>query len=138
MAGTIDSSQGTEWPVVCAFYPDGAGDREWLTMERLYVSASRAKRSLVMVVPGGRQTLRAIASRHMPRRYSALGYALSHDARFRPLKQAVPEDQYQQIELVDPDELELLDDPRMPAVPRFPGRENKETAGTGGGKRRRR
>lgn len=106
-------------------------------MERLYVLSSRAKQALVLFAPGGRDTLKAIAGRHMPRRYSALGYTLMHNKAFDEAKQPVFPELYQHTELVDPEALELLTDDDVPAVPRFPGRVNPETEGSGPGKRRR-
>lgn len=83
---TIDASQGSEWDMVCAWYHDGAPDHTWITMERLYVSVSRAKKGLVIMAPGGRAGLSQIASRRMPRRYSALSYALKHDPNIAALE----------------------------------------------------
>lgn len=134
---TIDASQGSEWPMTCAFYHDGAGDHTWITMERLYVSTSRAQRGMVIVAPGGRETLKKIASRRMPRRYSALSYALSHDPELQALQQVVPLEQCTERALLDPEDMVLLDDVRQAAVPRFPGRTHAETDGTGAGNKRR-
>ena len=138
MCGTIDSSQGTEWPVTCPVFGDNDGDAEWITIERMYVAFSRAKRGMVVVAPGGRETLRKIASRRMRPRYSALRYVLKYDKNFAPLKQPTPENEYRQTQLVDPQTLQKLTDPRMFAVPPFPGRADPEQEGVGPGKRRRR